>query len=125
MKYPAEVYAKSLMAVLGGSARMAEAKILKSFLKLLNKNGDIGNSDKIIREIRKIAVKKDGGRFVEIESARPLTAELRKKLLGSFSPKDYIESREREELLAGARILVDGEIEVDFSFRKRLRNLFQ
>ena len=125
MRYPAEIYAKALVEVLEGSARRDEDRITKSFLKILEKNGDLRNSEKIFKEIRKAVVKRSSGKFIEIESARPLGEELKLKLEQIFSEKDYIEFREREELLAGARILADGEQEMDFSFQRKLRQLFK
>ncbi|HBT81794.1 hypothetical protein A2757_03205 [Candidatus Giovannonibacteria bacterium RIFCSPHIGHO2_01_FULL_48_47] len=124
MKYPAEIYAQALFEALEEDGGKEESKALKRFSALLEKNNDADNFEKILRAFEKIIVEKSGGKFVTLEFSRPVDENLVKKLSSIFSKKDFVEFRERPELLAGVRILIDGEKELDFSFQGRLNKLF-
>jgi F0F1-type ATP synthase delta subunit len=123
MKYSAEIYAKAYVEAVEKSERKREAELSKNFLALVEKNGDLGSLGKIMREIEKMTVKKNGGRFVEIELARD-DKKLANKIRQTFGSTDRVEVREKPELIAGARVLIDGDKEVDFSFARKLKNLF-
>lgn len=123
MKYPAETYARAYIEVLDGAKKKDQAEVTKKFISVVEKNGDLGGLKNILREAEKIAVKKGGGRFIEVEVARESDS-LTKKIISLFSAKDHIEIKERPELLAGARVLIDGERELDFSFASKVRKLF-
>ena len=123
MKYPAEIYAKAFLGALQSSGREEERSVIKNFSSLLKKNGDLQNHEKISLEIEKLMSKKDGGIFVSIEVAKKAGAAA-KKLAGLFSEKDVVKINILPELLAGARILINGEREFDFSFKRRLKDLF-
>src|SRR3989344_2675025 len=110
MKYPAEIYAKAFLGALQSSGREEERSVIKNFSSLLKKNGDLQNHEKISLEIEKLMAKKAGAAV--------------KKLAGLFSEKDVVKINILPELLAGARILINGEREFDFSFKRRLKDLF-
>jgi len=124
MKYSTELYAKAFLEVWEGVDGKDKSKITKRFLEVIGKNGDLGNFSKIEGAIRRALVKKNGGRFIEAEVARPANEVARRKISESFSKKDYVQMHVRPEILAGARILIDGEREFDFSFERRIRKLF-
>lgn len=124
MRYPAEIYAKALFEALEEGREKEEGKMLKRFSALLEKNGDADNFEKILSAFRKMIVKKYGGRFITLEFSGQPNGALVEKLSWLFSKKDSVELRFRQELLAGVRILIDGEKELDFSFQSRLNKLF-
>ncbi|OGF82487.1 hypothetical protein A3B18_00710 [Candidatus Giovannonibacteria bacterium RIFCSPLOWO2_01_FULL_46_13] len=123
MKYPPQIYATAFLEVLEKNKK-DEPKIRKRFLEVLKKNGDIANFGKIAKEMQKILAAKNGGKVVEIEFARPLSKKLEDKVRGIFSEKDFVSTKHKSELLAGARILINGGKELDFSFQRKLRKLF-
>ncbi|OGF51465.1 hypothetical protein A3I27_00830 [Candidatus Giovannonibacteria bacterium RIFCSPLOWO2_02_FULL_43_11b] len=123
MKYPAKIYANALLKVLGSSGKQAEWRIIKRFAALLQKNGDLANYGKISSEIERLIARKNGGKFISMEVAQK-EGEATKKVANFFSERDIVKVRVLPELLAGARILVDDEREFDFSFKKRLKDLF-
>lgn len=123
MKYPASLYARAFTDVLASTHDGEHKSVVRKFAEILAKNGDLEHSEKILKEVMKILVKKEGGRFVEIEIARKNFA-VEDKLISAFSKKDYVEISVKKELLAGSRILINSEKELDFSFQKKLRQLF-
>ena len=124
MKHSAKLYAKAFISAFDAANASDKVKIVKRFLKVLEKNGDFSNVSKIEKEMQRILVKRGGGRFVEVETARPLEKAVFEKLTRMFSKNDNIETRIHEELLAGTRILIDEEREFNFSFKRKLRKLF-
>lgn len=124
MKYPAEEYAKALLEIFSREDKKDEGKISKRFVQILAKNGDLGNFEKIFLEIKKILTKKKKGKFIDLELARPLDKKLTDHVLKNFSDNDHVEIKYRPDLLAGCRILIDGEKELDFSFKSRLKKIF-
>ena len=123
MKYSPELYAKAFLEVLNQTGGKEERKIIKRFLAIVGKNGDLGRMEAILLEMEKILVRESGGKFVEVELARD-EGGLLEKIRKSFSRKDHLVTRIRPELLAGTRILIDHEREFDFSFSGRLKKLF-
>lgn len=123
MKYKPKLYAKSLAeAILKKDAD--EKKIIDNFLKLLKKNGDMGKAGHIISLAKKIFIKKTGRRHLTIESARKIKAK-QKELIESILRKgDIVEEKIDKDLLAGIKIIIDGEQQFDASFSKKLQSLF-
>lgn len=73
--------------------------------------------------------------MILVESARNLSENMKKEFLKVFSAKGGFASGEKKEdkivfinnanIIAGARITIDGERELDFSFRRKLSKLFK
>ncbi|MDO8523080.1 MAG: F0F1 ATP synthase subunit delta [bacterium] len=123
MKYPIEAYAEAFCeAALERKGK--EEELIKKFLVAVNKNGDWGEIKKIFKLIaRKMAVRR-GGRFVSVEFGRAPTKKVTLMLEESFSKKDHVEFKVRPELIAGARILINGEQELDSTLIKKINKLF-
>ncbi|MBI2024303.1 F0F1 ATP synthase subunit delta [Candidatus Giovannonibacteria bacterium] len=124
MKYSPESYAKAFLDALSRMDKKDEGKLIKKFISVLAKNGDLGNFEKISIAIKKIITKRGNGKFIDLELARPMNKKLMDATLKNFSDKDHVEIKYRPDLLAGCRILMDGERELDYSFKRRLKNLF-
>ena len=95
-----------------------------NFIKLLKKTGDIKNADKILEAIHKKMVRNKGGKWVKIESARDITRSRAKSLKSRFSKKDNVTFNINPELVAGIRIMVNGEEELDNTLTKKLNKMF-
>lgn len=124
MKYKPKLYAKALSeAILAKDAN--ESKISENFLKLLEKNGDMGKASQIISLAQKLFIKKTGRRQLTIESARKIKAK-QKELIDSILQKgDVVEEKINKDLLAGIKIIINGEKQFDASMQKKLNNIFQ
>ncbi len=98
------------------------AKRVNGFLKILEKNNDLGNIGKIIKEFEKYEKKQKGVQDVEIISAAPLANDLRKQVLDAVGDKNDIKEIVNPDLLGGVIVTV-GDTMIDGSLRKKLKEL--
>ncbi|MBI2064803.1 MAG: F0F1 ATP synthase subunit delta [Candidatus Yanofskybacteria bacterium] len=99
-------------------------KAINGFLRLLAKTGDIKHSKKILTAIHKKIINEDGGKWIDIEAAREPMPK-REMLKNKFSKKDHINFIINPELVAGVRITVNGEEELNNTLRNKLNKLFK
>ncbi|MDO8496685.1 MAG: F0F1 ATP synthase subunit delta [bacterium] len=121
MRYSLNNYVGAFSQVAKTTSR---EKVVEGFLKLLKKTGDIKHSKKIIEAIHKKIVNEKSGKWVNIEVARE-SALKKEKLKHSFSEKDHVEFKINPELVAGVRITIDGESELNNSLQGKLNKLFR
>lgn len=115
MKYSAETYARAFW----------EAKPeMKKFLSVVRKNGDAHRLGKIVNALETLATHEHGGRMVSIEFARHADQTKVDTLKKRFSSKDHVSMSINPSLIAGARVTMDGEQEMDASFQRKLNKLF-
>lgn len=124
MKYSSELYAKAFMEVVSKASKEKQGKMVSRFLNIVRKNGDYPLIKKIFNQIQEALIRAKGGRMVILESARQISPELMEKLKNRFSVRDRVEQVIRPDLAAGLRVLVDGEKEIDFTLKRKLRKLF-
>ena len=98
--------------------------VVGGLVKLLKKTGDIKHSKKIIEAVHKKLVNEKGGKWVNIEVARDSALE-KETLKHKFSEKDHLNFNINPELVAGVRITVDGEKELNNSLQNKLNKLFK
>ena len=123
MKYNYKIYARALVSALDEAQDLAQKeKIIKNFLSLIQKNKDTRQLKKIIDFASKIIYKKEGRQRIILETARPQN-NLKNLFQKFFSEKDIIEEKINPNILAGIRIVINDEKELDFSFKKRLELL--
>jgi F0F1-type ATP synthase delta subunit len=123
MKYNYKIYARALVSALDEAQDLAQKeKIIKNFLALIQKNKDTRQLKKIIDFASKIIYKKEGRQKIILETARPQN-NLKNLFQKFFSEKDIIEEKINPNILAGIRIVINDEKELDFSFKKRLELL--
>ncbi len=123
MKYRAENYAESLSRALTKHPNKSDV-LTKNFARLLKKNGDLNLFPKIVENLRVILIKKRGGHRVKIEFAREPEKDQLKRITSVFNSEDVIETYLNPELVAGTRITIDGERELDNSLSRKLHKLF-
>lgn len=105
MKYKAKDYARAIAGV-----KKFDPKV---FLRLLEKNGDLKKAKAIIAELEKLNHRK-----VVIETAR------KTKTTWDFGKNDIVEEKVNLELVAGAKITINGEKQIDFSLKNKLEKIF-
>ncbi len=121
MKYPAHIYAKALVEVLGGpDAERAKERIAENFIALIRKNGDEMHLRKILEEASRMSRGRSGLREVVIDSARTLTEAQRKEIGRVLGKEDIIVERVDPSLVAGIRITVNEELQFDGSLARKL-----
>lgn len=124
MRYSPNNYTNALIGALEDTPREKKDLVLKNFVKLIIKTGDIKHSKKILEAVHKKLVNEKGGKWVDIEVARE--SALKKKLLqNKFLKKDHISFQINPELVAGVRITVNGEDELNSTLQNKLNKLFR
>ncbi len=120
MKYSLNNYVQAFAQ----TVKTAPHEAVGGFIRLLKKTGDIKHSKKIIEAVHKKLVNEKEGKWVDVEVARE--AALKKETFKhKFSEKDHLDFRINPELVAGVRITVDGERELNNSMQNKLNKLFQ
>jgi len=125
MRYSTQNYAKALAAAVMEAKPEDGARIIRNFTGLLRKSGDETHAVKIINEASRMLLLQRGGREVVFETARPMAKAHHEKALREFTKAhDSVTLRVNPDLVAGVRIVVNGEQEFDGSLRGKLDKLF-
>ncbi len=124
MKYQAELYAKAFVETIAKAPNEKQGVFLRKFIEIIRKNGDFLRIEKIFQAVRNAFVKNQGGRIVTLELARNIPED-NKNFKRFFSDKNHVEIVIRPELVAGMRILIDGEKELDCTLQRKLNRLFK
>ena len=124
MKQKSIVYAKALADLAQGATSVAQQKkIVDGFLKLLEKNGDFKKIKEVVALTERLLLKQTGNKKITFETARAIDS---KSFIKTFAKKgDIIEEQVKPELIAGVRVVVNGEQQLDFSLQNKLNNIFQ
>lgn len=112
-------YAQAFMEV--GSKEDAIANLLR----VMRKNGDWSRRAKIVAAIEAGARARAGKALMGVLSARPLTAKQRAMIEEKFPENKFdTEYRVSREVIAGVRIEIDGESQIDATLASALRKMF-
>lgn len=120
MKYPPKIYASALLET---PEKSLTKNVIRNFLRILRRNGDLTKLPRILQELKKQYRKKYDTKDVEIKLARAdkkIVDEVRHTLKLKDEPPVTI----RKEILGGAVITINDEILIDGSIQTRLRKLF-
>lgn len=123
MRYSVNNYVSAFIETV---KKVSQEKAVEGLVKLLKKTGDIKHSKKIIEAMHKKLVNEKGGKWVNVEVARESALKSStffiKKMLDE---KDHVDFHINPELVAGIRITVDGEEELNNSLQSKLNKLFR
>lgn len=125
MKLAPKLYAKAFCEAAAEAKNKEELnKIVKNFLKLLEKNRDQAKLADIFRTVERIISQKTDYRKITFESARDLTKSQEKNLERFVRSSDRVEKKIDPALVAGVKITINDELQFDGSFSKKLKALF-
>src|SRR3989344_1352795 len=119
MKYSAKQYAAALKLALKGKDAQQRREIIKRFLRILRKNRAGGKLSSILKDLEMQYMHDSGLSKVRVEAASPLSSKIKSEIEKIFGKKLYLEEKTNPELLAGLKILVDGEVFIDASAKPR------
>jgi len=123
-KYKSKIYAKALAdLILDQKNQDKNRKIINNFLEFLVKNGDIKKSKEIISLIEAIFLNETGGRKITVETARKIDNFNFDKIF-NISKNDSIEEKVNPKLIAGIKVIVNNEKQLDFSLKRKLEKIF-
>ena len=101
--------------------KISQKELISRFLKLLEKNGDFKKAKEIISLAESLYLKKLKRRKIILETARKI-----KNLKESFTENgDVVEEKINTDLVAGLKITINGERQLDFSLSKKLNDIFK
>lgn len=117
-----KLYALALAEI--ALAGKADKRSADNFLALVKKNGLEKKAKEIIVLAEDIILQKQGKRKIIFETARRLTHENRAELKKFVKEGDVVKEKVNHELIAGVKIVVDGNKQMDMSMQKKLNNIF-
>ena len=124
MKYTPEIYARAVREAIDEAPAGERDKVFKRFVQAVARKGDARKLPAVVRELERSDVHAKGGRMVTIEFARPLGGGT-SKFRNLLKSEDCLENQINPDLIAGARITIDEERELDFSLARRLNKMFR
>lgn len=122
MRQSSKIYAQGFVAACQEGALLETA--VKNLVRLVDKNNDWAKWPKILPAVAKEWRRQNNQRAVVLESARPLTAQSKKEIAAVLEKSDQIEERVNPALLAGFRLIAEGEEIFDASLRRKLDLMF-
>jgi F0F1-type ATP synthase delta subunit len=125
MKYPPSIYAKAFAEAAAEHRGAVEgANLVKNFLAVIEKNGDVAHLRTIVAQTGKAFRERTGTRNISIETAREGKKSPQELLKHFLKTSDSIEEKINPELIAGIKITVNGTEEFDGSLARKLNTLF-
>jgi len=117
------LYAKVLFELISNEKDSSKMKRnIANFLDFLVKKGDTKKIGKIIDVTENLFYKKTGKRKITLEFARKTGQN--NILKDFFQEGDVVQEKVNPELIAGIKVIVNNEKQLDFSLKNKLDNLF-
>lgn len=119
-RHSPSTYTSALMEI---SEKSWTKEMLRNFLRILRKNGDLAKLPRILAELKKQYQKKYGTKDVEIMLAREnpkIVSQMQHALELKEEPRVVI----KKEILGGAVVTINDELLIDGSVKTRLEKLF-
>lgn len=124
MKYAPKYYAEAFAALAWKPMDQAkETELVKNFLALITRNGDMNQIGKILNETEAALRARTGRRKVTIETARSVDG-LYKELVHFVKKDDIVEEKVDPKLVAGLRVVVNDTLQFDGTLKRKLDALF-
>lgn len=126
MKYKVKDYANSLVEILSDkSSKLDDKKIIEGFLKMLKREQDLSKAREIIEQTEFLLAKQQGNKSVTFETARKMTEEQKKSFKSFLEKGDIVKEKINLELIAGIKVTVDGNKQLDQTMLKKINSLFK
>lgn len=124
MRYAPRLYARALVKILGATRTTeAKLKVLKRLITVVKRHGDERHLTKIAAALEQEFLKQSGRRRVTIETARPLAEPEQRKIQKLLQPTDVVTKEVLPELMAGFRLTINNERQLDGTLQKKLNCL--
>lgn len=123
MKYSPKIYAKALVElILSKQTPIQIKKNTAGFLEFLAKNGDRKKASQIISLAEGLFYEKTGKRKIVLEIARKI--EKKNLLKDFFQEGDMVKEKINPELIAGIKVIINNNKQLDFSLKNKLEKIF-
>ncbi len=118
-----KLYARALAEIIAKKG-IDEKKVINNFVKILVSAGLEKKTKEILNLTEDFVLAKQGKNKITFEIARRLTSENRAMLKEFIKEGDIVKEKINPELIAGVKIVVDEEKQMDMSMASKLENLF-
>ena len=120
MKIKSKIYAEALVSSI---IEKKSKDVVVRFIKLLEKNGDIKKAKEIISLAESLFLKKTGNKKIVLEVAREMEKPALVKDFG-VAKGDIVEEKINPSLIAGIKVIINNERQLDFSLKNKLDKIF-
>ncbi len=122
-KIKVNMYADAFVAALHGAG--AKEKLIGNFIESIRKHNDWSRRHQILAAVEKKWRRAQGKSLITIESARALSKDQEEQLGKRWKDKNSdIEYTTNPSLIAGAKIVINEERQLDGSLKRKLAELF-
>ena len=125
MRYSPNTYAQTFLSVTDNLSGEALESAIERFVVIIHKHGNERYFEKIIEALGRELTRKAGGQYVEMTFAREPEVDHVVTLRKLFSAHSHTETVIDPSLVAGVRIRIDDEEELDLSLQSSLNRLFE
>ena len=124
MNYSVRHYAQALSDALENKPASHTPAIASTFVAVLRKHRKLTKLPFILQAVERIEFKKQGLVKVEVESASPLSDDIKESIIQSVGGRVFLTERIRPDILAGVRITIDDEFFIDASALRQIQRMF-
>lgn len=118
-----KIYAQALAEV--AMSKKENKKSVDNFLALVKKNSLERKLKEIVVLAEKIILEKQGKKNIVFQTARKVTLAQKKLLTGVAKEGDVIKETISPELIAGVKVVVNENKQLDMSMQKKLQEIFK
>lgn len=118
------IFAKAFLAVFADTPENQQGAIVKNLVHTASKYGGEGYLRQILAEVLRLYRKERGFKKIVLHSARPLPEKLLSALKSLFGKSDEVQASIEPELVAGVKIVIDDELSLDNTLKRKLEILF-
>ena len=125
MRYTNAQYAEALFEALEGLKGEKRTLAIKRFFEMLQRNHATSRMGRIIEQFEKHSLKAHNMVKVEVQSASPLTDEIREQIRKGLKKDVVLDEVVDPELLAGIKMVVNNEILIDASAKRHIESMLR
>lgn len=124
MRYSPKQYAQALRVLTEGREEKVGQGTINKFLRVVQNRKDWKKIGLILREIEKLYLVSSHSLKVEVESPAPLSSLVKNKIMSTLGKQALLQEKIRPELLAGIKILINNDILIDATAKRKLDEIF-
>ena len=125
MRYTNAQYAQALFEALEGLKGEKRTLAIKRFFEMLQRNHATSRMGRIVEQFEKYSLKTNNMVKVEVQSASPLTDEIREQIRKGLKKDVVLDEMVDPELLAGIKMVVNNEILIDASAKRHIESMLR
>lgn len=124
MRYSPRQYAAALLKVLNERKILDKKEVVRGLLSTIVKRGDQKFLGLVLREVEKQYLRNKKIKKIELESASAVSRGVKKDIRDALGGEILFQEKINPRILAGVRIIVDGELLIDASAKTQLDKIF-